>query len=104
MGVREGGMTDFLNTLLSRNDVRQVLDPTFLLSSSKWLSFTKKSQLSLTLPQNYILCYFIGNRVEYALQLEEVKRITGISNIVLIPSLENETILINEATKCQDAG
>lgn len=104
IGVREGGTANFLNTLLGRNDVRQVLDPTFLLSSSKWLSFAKKSQLSLTLPQNYILCYFIGNRVEYALQLEDVKRITGMSNVILIPSLENNTILINETAKCQDAG
>lgn len=104
IGVREGSTVDLLNNLLERKDVRQVLDPTFLLSSSKWLSFAEKSQLSLALPQHYILCYFIGNRIEYALQLEEIKRITGISKVILIPSLENNAITINEAVKCQDAG
>ena len=104
IGVREKSCADYLNKLLARNDVKCVLDPTFLLDANERKAFGSKAKVEFTLSGKYILCYFVGNRNEYAAQLESVKAKTGINNIIVIPSLENKDIAVPNAFIYKKAG
>ncbi len=104
IGVREKTCASYLNELLSRDDVKCVLDPTFLLDSQTWKDFGAKAQIEFQVPEKYILCYFVGNREEYAKQLDSVKAATGIGDIIVIPSLENKEINIPGAHIYKKAG
>lgn len=104
IGVREQSMVDYLNVFLHRNDVTQVLDPTFLLTAQEWKRFGEKAQPSVFAKEPYIFCYLIGNREEYTEQLRQVLRLSQISHVVVIPSLESGGFSMPGATVCTDAG
>lgn len=78
IGVRERVAVDALSNLLERNDVVQVLDPTFLLTAYEWKVITRNIHYEIKIPDKFILCYFIGNNIEYVNQLNDVKEKTGI--------------------------
>lgn len=85
IGVREQSSADMLNSLLSRNDVSVVVDPTFLLTVEEWTKFANRAHLEFKLPDQYIFCYFIGGRIrDYIDMVEDVKRETGISDVITI--------------------
>lgn len=92
ISVREKSSVDYLKRFLDRDDIIQVMDPTFLLGANHWKEFAAKSKLEISLPQKYIFCYLIGNNVKYEYQLEVIKQKTGIMNVILVPSLENAKI------------
>lgn len=94
IGVREITCAAYLNKLLSRNDVKCVLDPTFLLTYQDWQAFGAKAKIEFPLPKKYVLCYFVGNRDEYVKQLAFVQKATGIDNVIVIPSLESQNVTI----------
>lgn len=104
IGVREQSMAEYLNVFLHRNDVTQVLDPTFLLTAQEWKHFGEKGQTVDYGTEPYILCYLIGSREEYAEQLRHVQRLSHISRVVVIPSLENGGFSLPGAIVCADAG
>lgn len=85
IGVREQSSADMLNRLLNRDDIRVVVDPTFLLTSEEWTRFADRAQLEFELPKQYILCYFIGGRIrDYINMVKDVKSKTGISDVITI--------------------
>lgn len=104
IGVREISIVAYLNSILSRDDIKCVLDPTFLLDSKMWQEFGAKANLELSLPETYILCYFVGNRDVYSQQLESIKNATGISKVILVPSLENKDICFPNTSIYKKAG
>lgn len=105
IGVREKSVVKYLNEFLRRKDVTQVLDPTFLLNADQWINFGNKAKINLTASKNkYILCYFIGKNPEYEEQLNEIRKLTGINNIILIPSLEYQNINFKHCTTYKKAG
>lgn len=64
IAVREQSSVDMLNKLLGRDDVRLVVDPTYLLSREEWEEFGNRATIEFELPQRYIFCYFVGERYE----------------------------------------
>lgn len=103
IAVRESSAVDLINNMLGNNSCVQVADPTFLLTRDEWREISSKADIRITVPEQYILCYFIGNNESYQKQLEDVRRKAGIENVIIIPSLENpsfsieDTIIYNEA-------
>ncbi|MCD8184138.1 MAG: polysaccharide pyruvyl transferase family protein [Bacteroides sp.] len=104
IGVREQSAVQILSELTDRNDIAQVVDPTFLLDAKDWRSLAEDAEVELQLPQRYILCYLIGNNDNYLSQLETVKDKLGINNVVIIPSLENSSFTMNGAIIYSNAG
>lgn len=104
IGVREKSAADFLNKFLDREDVTQVLDPTFLLDSEDWQLFGANANIDFTIPDDYILCYFIGCNPDIEEQINKLREKTGIHNVILIPSLENNTLRFNDCMVYRQAG
>lgn len=104
IGVREESAVKALKGLLPQKKIVQVLDPTFLLTVDEWKRFGDKAEIEIPIPQNYLLCYLIGNRKEYVRQVYDVKRQYGIGNVIIIPSAENPDIDIADATIYDAAG
>lgn len=86
IGVREQRSVELLNQLLNRNDVKLVVDPTYLLSSTEWEEFGNRAMLEFTPPEKYIFCYFVGNKRKkiYDEMVQEVKKYTGISDVITL--------------------
>lgn len=105
IGVRENSAVDELSRLTGRTDIVQVVDPTFLLSKSDWNELTKEACIEFTIPDEYILCYFIGNNEQYSIQLENIKKTYGIKHIIAIPSEEHPMVISSpDIFVYQDAG
>lgn len=104
IGLREETAVQIVSKLLNRSDIVQVLDPTFLLDSNDWKNIGNEANVEIKLPQTYILCYLIGNNEWYKQQLNDIISKTGIKNVIIIPSEENSSFLIDEAVVYQDAG
>ncbi len=104
IGVRERTALSILSEITGRNDIVQVVDPTFLLSPEDWIALGKEAVLEFIVPDRYILCYLIGENSWYEKQLEDVKTKTGIDNIIIIPAVENLNINVNGTFVYRDAG
>jgi len=104
IGLRENTAVNIASRLLNRKDVVQVLDPTFLLTSSEWVDISEKATIEISLPQKYIFCYLIGNNPWYKEQLVKVVAAAGIKNIVIVPAAENAGFTIDGARIYNDAG
>lgn len=105
IGVREETAVKAISKLLNRNDVSQVLDPTFLLSKKEWLTLSEDAEIEDLLPEKYIFCYFIGNNPWYVQQVEKVKMETGIQNVVQVClDEENGVVLSDGANIYRNAG
>lgn len=104
IAVRENSAVDLINNILGNNSCIQVADPTFLLTRDEWRDISSKAEIRITVPEQYILCYFIGNNESYQKQLEDVRRKIGIENVIIIPSLENPSFSIEDAIIYNEAG
>ena len=104
IGVRERTAVKIVSELLNRNDVTQVLDPTFLLDSSEWERIGSGAKYEMEIPEEFILCYLIGKRDNYEHQLCEVKRQSGIDNVIILPAAENAQFTIQGAINYAQAG
>lgn len=104
ISVREKSTVPLLKKLLNRNDIRQVVDPTFLLDEKHWLSFAEKAKIEINLPEKYILCYFVGDKSCTEQMISEVREQLGINNIIIIPALENTDVLFSNAIIYRKAG
>ena len=83
IGVREQSSVDMLNDLLNRDDVRAVVDPTYLLTKEEWQDFANRANIEFELPEKYIFCYFIGDRYrDYSAMVDDVKKQTGIQDVI----------------------
>lgn len=85
IGVREKEAVQVLTNLTKRKDIRCVLDPTFLLSPDEWNKVAEKAIYEETLPNNYILCYFVGNDLTYNNNLEDVMDALNIDQLIVVP-------------------
>lgn len=105
IGVREETAVKAISKLLNRNDVCQVLDPTFLLTKNEWIALSEDAEIEFPIPENYIFCYFIGNNPWYVQQVENVKRVTGIQHIVQVCLYGVDFVELPDATNIYwDAG
>lgn len=104
IGVREKAAVDVLSDLTRRNDIVQVLDPTFLLRPDDWKNVADNVYYEFELPKKYILCYLIGNNDDYVRQIKDVREKTNIQNIVIIPSAETPNLNVDGAILYPYAG
>lgn len=85
IGVREKEAVQVLTNLTKRKDIRSVLDPTFLLTLDEWNKVAEKAIYEETLPEEYILCYFVGNNIIYNKYLEDVLKTFKLNQLIVIP-------------------
>lgn len=103
ISMREQQGAKCLGEVLSRN-IDVVLDPTFLLTQEEWNDFAKDYREETKLPQKYLLCYFVGNKINYWKQVKEISRKLNMP-IVILPmnewdfSCDNAIILKNAGPK-----
>lgn len=103
IGVREQEAVTVLSELTGRDDIRQVVDPTFLLTSDDWSDMSKDAVIEIAVPERYIFCYLIGNNDWYEAQLQDVKSRMGISDVIVIPAFENPGFTVPGAVVYRDA-
>lgn len=104
IGVREKSAVDILSELTERNDIVQVLDPTFLIKPNYWKNVADNVCYEFELPEKYILCYLIGNSKDYVRQIKDVREKTNIQEIVIIPSVETPNLDVDGAILYPYAG
>ena len=86
IAVREQRSVELLNKLLGRDDIKLVVDPTYLLSAKEWEAFGNRAEIEFTVPDKYIFCYFVGDKRAdvYERMVQDVKRFTGIQNVITL--------------------
>lgn len=104
IGVREQTAAKAISSLLDRNDIRQVLDPTFLLDREDWFAISEKADIEIDIQNKYIFCYLIGNNSWYKEQLQDVVASTGIKKVIIVPAVENKDFSVEGATIYDAAG
>lgn len=104
IGLREETGVKAVSSLLGRNDIVQVVDPTLLLDNGEWGTFAEKANIEFVLPKRYILCYLIGKNEWYVKQIQKVRTLIGISDIIIVPAIENLDFMIKGAIKYEAAG
>lgn len=103
ISLRETTGRKAVSRLTGRNDIKTVLDPTFLLTAKDWNSVSEQSRIEISLPKNYMLVYLIGNNDNYPKQVRELQTKTGIENVIVIPAVENPNFEIKGFIVYRDA-
>ena len=103
ISLRETTGREAVSRLTGRNDIKTVLDPTFLLTTKDWNSVSEQSRIEISLPKNYMLVYLIGNNDNYPKQVLELQTKTGIENVIVIPAVENPNFEIKGSIVYRDA-
>ena len=105
IAVREQKSVELLNELLNRNDIKLVVDPTYLLSANEWKAFGSKAVIEFTLPEKYIFCYFVGNKRQkvYEEMVQQVKLLTGIEEVITLECY-NRDYAYGDGRLYKDAG
>lgn len=104
ISLREQSSVPLLNQELGRSDVCCMPDPTFLLSSTDWKQICKGACSSSIPGEPYLLVYMIGATPTYVEMVEDIRKQTGISHIVIVPAAESSPIQIDGALIASDAG
>lgn len=86
IAVREQRSVELLSKLLHRDDIKLVVDPTYLLTAEEWEDFGNKAEIEFELLERYIFCYFVGDKRAgiYEQMVQDVKRFTGIQNVITL--------------------
>ena len=86
IAVREQRSVELLRDLLRRDDIRLVVDPTYLLSAEEWEAFGNRAEIEFPVPEKYIFCYFVGHKRAdvYERMVQDVKRFTGIDSVITL--------------------
>lgn len=103
ISLRETTGREAVSRLTGRNDIKTVLDPTFLLNAEDWNSVSEQSRMEISLPKNYMLVYLIGNNDNYPKQVRELQTKTGIENVIVIPAVENPNFELKGSIVYRDA-
>ena len=103
ISLRETTGRKAVSRLTGRNDIKTVLDPTFLLTAKDWNSVSEQSRMEISVPKNYMLVYLIGNNDNYPEQVRELQTKTGIENVIVIPAVENPNFEIKGSIVYRDA-
>lgn len=83
LSVREDKGASILKDL-TQKDIEVVVDPTLLLSKTDW----EQISVSPNINEDYILCYFLGDRKEYWRAVQDLQRITK-HKVIIIPARFN---------------
>ena len=83
LSVREDRGVSILKEL-TQKDVEVVVDPTLLLSKTDWGQVSVNPNIS----EDYILCYFLGDRKEYWKAVENLQKMTTY-RVIIIPARFN---------------
>lgn len=97
IGVRECSSVNVLSNLTGRNDIIQVLDPTFLIKPQEWLQICNNTKSGVKIEEPYLLCYLIGKNECYKDDLALVCKKCGLKRVVIIPSAENPNFSFSDA-------
>ena len=86
IAVREQRSVELLSKLLGRDDIKLVVDPTYLLSAEEWEAFGNKAEIEFDVPERYIFCYFVGSKRAdvYERMVQDVKLFTGIQDVITL--------------------
>lgn len=105
IAVREQRSVELLNSLLGRNDVKLVVDPTYLLTAKEWEDFGNHAKIEFEVPEKYIFCYFVGDKRAdvYERMVQDVKRFTGIDKVIALECY-NRKLTFGGGMTYQDAG
>lgn len=92
IGVREQRSVELLSKLLHRNDIKLVVDPTYLLTAKEWEDFGNKAEIEFVVPKRYIFCYFIGSKRTniYEQMVQNVKQFTGIDDVITLECYDRD--------------
>ena len=84
IAVREQRSVELLGKLLGRDDIKLVVDPTYLLTAEEWEEFGNRAEIEFKVPKRYIFCYFVGDKRAdvYERMVQDVKRFTGIEKVI----------------------
>lgn len=105
IAVREKRSVELIRKLLHRDDIKLVVDPTYLLSAKEWEEFGNKAEIEFQVPDKYIFCYFVGDKRAdvYEQMVQDVKRFTGIDKVITLECY-NRTRVYGDGITYQDAG
>lgn len=103
ISLRESAGCSAVERLTGRDDIKKVLDPTFLLSAQDWISVAKQAEIEIDVPNKYALVYLIGTNKDYVKQVEKLKQRTSIDNVIIIPAAENAEFNVEGATVYRNA-
>lgn len=86
IAVREQHSVELLKELLHRENIKLVVDPTYLLSAKEWEEFGNRAQIEFEIPKQYIFCYFVGDKRSafYEQMVQDTKRFTGINEVITL--------------------
>ena len=86
IAVREQRSVELLSELLHRNDIKLVVDPTYLLTAKEWEEFGNRAEIEFHVPKKYIFCYFVGDkrRTIYEQMVQQVKKYTRINDVITL--------------------
>jgi len=79
LSVREDSGVKLIKELTGK-DASLVCDPTLLFNKDEWMSIQKEERI---IKDKYILCYFLGNSIEYRKFAERIKEKTGFKIVSL---------------------
>lgn len=89
LSVREGQGAELISQLCNKN-AQVVLDPTLLLNKNEWNLFAKQSLKSTyVLPENYILCYFLGEYERYGTTVHKIAKALNLP-VYVIPAFQSQ--------------
>ena len=105
IAVREQRSVELLSKLLGRDDIKLVVDPTYLLSAKEWEEFGNRAEIEFKVPEKYIFCYFVGGKRAdvYERMVQDVKRFTGIDKVINLECYNRQRVYGGGITY-QDAG
>lgn len=105
IAVREQRSVELLNRLLNRDDIKLVVDPTYLLTANEWEELGNRAEIEFQVPEKYIFCYFVGGKRTdvYECMVQDVKRFTGIKNVITLDCY-NRPLVYGEGFTYLDAG
>lgn len=105
IAVREQHSVELLSKLLGRDDIKLVVDPTYLLSAEEWETFGGRAEIEFKMPERYIFCYFVGDKRAdvYERMVQDVKRFTGIEKVINLECYNRPRVYGGGITY-QDAG
>lgn len=104
ISVRENTAVNALKALTKREDILQVLDPTFLLSDKEWHKFGEHALLPKEIPSDYLFCYFVGDNEYYTNQVLHVIRHSGLKHVIIVTLKGRTSLDIEDAMLIHDAG
>ncbi len=92
ISLREKKSAELLENLLNKN-IPTVLDPTFLLSSAKWLELSGFSEFNCKKP--YVLCYFLSDNLNHYIAAFRFALSNHLRIIIIPYRLKSYAFLLN---------